>query len=107
MISDEVAKELERGKLDYGLYRALLINHGKRGEKAFFYLKEKRVKRYRDFFVVVGEEEHVVDNSFCDCPDFQINLKAKKACAHILAVYIAKKLKLYDEVDAYYVDFME
>ena len=104
-LKSEVEKAIKA--LNYDLYKALLLNYGKRGEKAFFYLKEKRIKKYRDFFVVVGREEYVVEDDFCTCNDFQINLKGKRPCAHILAVYIAKRLKLYDEFDVYYVDFLK
>ncbi len=90
----------------YELYKFMLLNFGKRGEKAFLYVKESRVKKYRDFFVVVGREEYVVEDFFCTCKDFQINLRSAKPCAHIMAVAIADELKLYDEVDAYYVDFI-
>jgi len=89
----------------FELYRFLIERFGKRGDKAFFYVRENRVKKYRDFFVVVGREEYIVDERFCTCRDFQINLKGKKPCAHIIAVEIAKALKNYDEIDAYYIDF--
>lgn len=104
---EEVKEAAKKGKLGFELYRALLLNYGKRGEKAFFYLRENRVKKYKDFFVVVGREEYIVDENFCTCKDFQINLKAQKPCAHILAVEVAKLMKLYDEFDVYYVDFMD
>jgi len=104
-VKNEVKKAAKA--LDYNLYKALLLNYGKRGEKAFFYLKENRVKKYKDFFVVVGREEYIVEDEFCTCNDFQINLRGKKPCAHILAVYIAKKLKLYERFDTYYVDFLK
>jgi predicted nucleic acid-binding Zn finger protein len=104
-IRDEVVSALKYG-LSYELYKALLMCYGKRGEKAFFYVKEGRVKKYKDFFVVVGREEYLVDDDFCTCKDFQINLKFKSPCAHILAVFIAKNLKRYDEFDAYYLDYI-
>jgi len=55
---------------------------------------------------VVGREEYVVEEGFCTCKDFQINLKGKKPCAHMIAVKVAKELKLYDEIDSYYIDFI-
>ncbi len=93
-------------KLDYDLYKYLITHFGKRGDKAFFYAKERRVKKYKDFFVVVGREEYVVDEEFCTCRDFQINLKGKKPCSHMIAVEIAKNLGIYDEIDRYYIDFV-
>jgi len=104
-IDKRVIKALEHG-FGFELYRALVLSYGKRGEKAFFYVRDRRVKKYRDFFIVVGNEEYIVDDEFCTCKDFQINLKLKKPCAHILALFIAKRLNLYDEFDMYYVDYL-
>ncbi len=104
-IDDSVVQALKYG-LSYELYKALLLSYGKRGEKAFFYVKDRRIKKYKDFFVVVGREEYLVDDDFCTCKDFQLRLKGQKPCAHILAVFIAKRLKLYDEFDTYYIDFL-
>ena len=92
-------------KPDFSLYRFLIDTFGKRGDKAFFYMREGRVKRYRDFFVVVGREEYIVDEEFCTCRDFQLNLKGRQPCAHIIAVQIARKFGMYDTIDAYYIDF--
>jgi len=105
-IEESVVRALRHG-LSYELYKALLLSYGKRGEKAFFYVKDGRVKRYRDFFVVVGREEYLVDEDFCTCKDFQLRLKGRRPCAHILAVFIAKRLGAYDYIDAYYVDFLQ
>jgi len=91
----------------YGLYLALKKKFGKRGEKAWKYLVNRNVKKYKDFFIVVGSQEYIVEDEFCTCPDFQINLKGQSPCCHIIAVRLAKKLKLYDEIDAYYTDFIE
>ncbi len=102
----DVEVALRKG-LSFELYRALVRCYGKRGEKAFRYLVEGRVKRYRDFFVVVGREEYVVDENFCTCKDFQINLKFKSMCAHMIAVEVARRLGIYDFVDAYYVDYLD
>lgn len=105
-LPNEVREAAKSGD-DYKLYRALLINFGKRGEKAFEYLKNKRVKKYRDFFVVVGKEEYVVEEDSCTCPDFLVNLKGSKPCGHIIAVKVARITGNYDVVDAYYVDYPE
>ncbi|RLI88936.1 MAG: hypothetical protein DRO98_02100 [Archaeoglobales archaeon] len=104
-LPEEIVKAAKKG-MGYELYRALLFEYGKRGEKAFFYIKEGRVKKYRDFFVVIGEHEYIVDNDFCTCRDFQFNLKTRRPCAHIIAVKTAKLMHKYDEYDEYYVDFM-
>ncbi|MBO8182222.1 MAG: SWIM zinc finger family protein [Archaeoglobus sp.] len=105
-LPSEVFKAAEKG-ISYELYKSLLLNFGKRGEKAFNYLKEDRVKKYLDFFVIVGEEEYIVEENFCSCNDFQINLKGKAPCAHIIALKLAKFLGHYKEFDLYYVDYME
>ena len=105
-LPNEVVRAAKSGD-EYELYKALLINLGKRGEKAFDYIRERRVKKYRDFFVVVGKEEYVVEEDSCTCPDFVVNLKGLKPCAHILAVEIAKITGNYDEIDAYYVDYAD
>ncbi len=102
-----IKKIKEFKKLDFNLYKFLIDSFGKRGDKAFFYVKEGRVKKYRDFFIVVGKEEYLVDENFCTCKDFQIKLRGKKPCAHIIAVEVAKSLDLYDEIDAYYIDFIK
>ncbi len=104
-LSDEVINAAKKG-LGYELYKALLLTYGKRGEKAFFYLKERRIKKYKDFFVVVGNYEYIVDGNFCTCMDFQFNLKAKKPCAHIIAVKLARIMKIYDSYDIFYSDFI-
>ncbi len=101
----DLGKVRDFRKFDFSLYKFLIDTFGKRGDKAFFYVKERRVKRYRDFFVVVGREEYVVDEDFCMCRDFQFNLKGREPCAHIIAVEVARNLGMYDEVDAYYIDF--
>ncbi len=103
-LPSDVIKAAKSGK-DYELYRSLLENFGKRGDKAFEYLRDGRVKKYRDFFVVVGKEEYVVDEDFCSCPDFTVNLKGKSPCAHIIAVEVAKISHMYDVIDAHYVDY--
>lgn len=106
-LSKDVGLAIKTGKLGYNLYKSLLLDYGKRGEKAFFYLRENRVKKYKDFFVVVGEEEYVVEGDYCNCKDFQMNLKSKSPCTHILAVKVAQRLEMYDSVDTYYVDFIK
>ncbi len=103
----EKIDEIVKVGLSLDLYRVLSRLFGKRGEKAFRYVVERRVKKYKDFFIVVGSEEYIVDKNFCTCKDFQINLKLERPCAHILAVEIAKRLNVYDYIDAYYIDFLE
>ena len=101
MLPSEVLKAAKSGN-DDELYKSLLLNFGKRGDKAYRYLKERRVKKYRDLFVVVGKEEYVVEEGVCTCPDFA----ARSKCAHVIAVEVAKVTKQYDEIDPYYIDFL-
>ncbi len=105
-LKSEVIEAARKG-IGYELYKALFLNYGKRGEKAFYYIYQRRIKKYLDFFVVVGREEYIVEEFFCTCPDFQINLKGRSPCAHIIAVEVAKLLKCYDEIDTYYMDFQK
>ena len=60
---------------------------GDRGKKALKAIDESRIKKYRDFFVVVGtSDEYIVDDEFCTCPDFSYR---GGHCWHVLAVRIA------------------
>jgi len=75
--------------------------YGKRGEKAIKLVEEGRVKKYRDFFVVVSNDEYVVEEGFCTCGDFEFR---KTECSHILAVKIARETGNYDSFDIFYMD---
>lgn len=71
-----------------------------RGKKALEICEQDRVKRYRDFFVVVGNtDEYVVEDEFCSCDDF---LHRGGRCAHILAVRIARATGRFELVDLWY-----
>ncbi len=79
---------------------AFLAHHGERGRKALKTVDERRVKRYCDFFVVVGyNDEYVVDEEFCTCSDF---LFRGKECAHLLAVRLACATGCYERYDTWY-----
>lgn len=77
-----------------------------RSEAASRGVEEGRVKRYIDFWVVVGEEEYVVIGPFCTCPDYLYNVSSKNPtadrCWHSLAVEEARETGGYDEVHAHY-----
>ncbi len=74
--------------------------YGERGKKALKAVDEFRVKKYRDFFVVVGfSDEYLVDEEFCSCGDF---LYRGRECTHLLAVRIAKKIGVFEEYDSWY-----
>lgn len=71
-----------------------------RGKKALDIVDQDRVKRYRDFFVVVGDTgEYVVEDDFCSCDDF---LHRGGRCAHILAVKVARITGRFELIDLWY-----
>lgn len=73
---------------------------GDRGGKALKGIDEHRIRKYRDFFVVIGSSgEYVVEEEFCTCRDF---IYRKGKCWHELAVRIAAATGLYTEVDLWY-----
>lgn len=101
----------ETGELQPAIVTAILSAHGDRGQRAIEAVSERRVKRYRDFTVVVGyEEEYVVEDGGCDCKDSQYNLDPEdpsQQCWHALAVDIAERLGAVDEHDMWYSDVRE
>jgi predicted nucleic acid-binding Zn finger protein len=79
---------------------ALVHQHGERGKKALKVVEERRVKKYCDFFVVVGyNDEYVVDEEFCTCNDF---LFRGRECIHILAVRLACATGCYERYNTWY-----
>lgn len=75
---------------------------GSRGKKALKAIDESRIKKYRDFFVVVGtSDEYIVEDEFCTCPDFSFR---GGRCWHVLAVRIASLTGDYEEIDLWYQD---
>ncbi len=80
----------------------IIASHGARGRKALKAIDENRIKKYRDFFVVVGiHDEYVVDGDFCTCPDVVFR---GGRCWHIIAVEIADATGLYEHIDLWYQD---
>ncbi|MDD1667187.1 MAG: hypothetical protein LUO96_01840 [Methanomicrobiales archaeon] len=83
--------------------RLIREQYGQRGVKALEIVDEGRVKKYLDFFVVVGtSEEHVVEEEFCDCIDALF--RRRGSCAHVLAVRIASLTGQYEEYPLWYMD---
>ncbi|MDD1678352.1 MAG: SWIM zinc finger family protein [Methanomicrobiales archaeon] len=79
---------------------ALIEHYGERGRKALKVVEERRVKKYCDFFVVVGyNDEYVVDEEFCTCSDF---LFRGRECVHLLAVRVACATDCYERYDSWY-----
>ncbi|PTD94737.1 hypothetical protein C9439_00950 [archaeon SCG-AAA382B04] len=85
---------------------------GDRGKRAIEGVREKRVKKYLDFWVVVGDKEHIVINErFCDCEDYLYNVSSTEPesefCWHSIAVRLAKFLDEFDQIGAWYLDYQE
>lgn len=100
--SDE-NKDLNPGcNISDSLRLKIISRYGKKGEKALLAIQEKRILKYLDFFVVLGNSgEYVVSDDFCTCDDFSFR---QNECWHILAVRIAGYTKDYTEVDEWYQD---
>jgi predicted nucleic acid-binding Zn finger protein len=89
-------------RLTPALREEILRTFGDRGRKALAAVDERRVKKYRDFFVVVGtSDEYVVEDDFCTCRD---SVFRKGRCWHVLAVTIASLAGSYEEIDLWYQD---
>jgi predicted nucleic acid-binding Zn finger protein len=92
----------ERGALTPELLQEIIRIYGERGRKAVQAVEEKRIKKYRDFFVVTGtSDEYIVDEDFCTCRDF---IFRKGRCWHELAVRIAEAIGSFEEIDLWYQD---
>lgn len=93
-----------RKKIDEEIKDLFEDIYKEKGKKAIDAINSKRVKRYNDFYVVVGiEEEHIIVEDYCNCKDFFFNASRKgEYCWHILAVKIAEITGNYDKVDIWY-----
>ena len=89
----------QEGELNDVVRKAFIDAYGKRGMEAVDAVKEQRVKKYRDYFVVVGNtDEYFVEGSFCSC---NAQLYGKE-CWHTLAVKIAVELGMYESYNLWY-----
>ena len=99
------------GELQPQIVSQILSIHGDRGQRAIEAVSERRVKRYRDFIVVVGyDEEYVVEDGGCTCKDSQYNLDPDdptQLCWHALAVEVAERIEAVDDHDMWYSDVRE
>jgi predicted nucleic acid-binding Zn finger protein len=100
-------KLLERErKLTPEIRRLMGERYGQRGVKALEIVDEGRVKKYLDFFVVVGtSEEHIVEEGFCNCGDALFRRRGE--CAHVLAARIAALTGQYEEFALWYLDSLK
>ena len=93
--------EKER-RLTPEIRRLIGEQYGQRGVKALEIVDEGRVKKYLDFFVVVGSsDEYVVEEEFCTCSDA---LFRRGECSHVIAVRIAAFTGQYEEFPLWYQD---
>lgn len=92
-----------QGVLTSEVVDEVLSHHGGRGRRAIDAVSEERVKRYRDFTVVVGEtDEYIVEEGSCTCDDQRYNLDDDEHCWHSLAVEIADATERVDDHDLWY-----
>ncbi|MFB6282124.1 MAG: hypothetical protein ABEH40_08900 [Haloferacaceae archaeon] len=101
----------EAGELTGAAVEAIIDVHGSRGRRAIEAVSEERVKRYRDFTVVVGhEDEYVVEAGGCTCKDSEYNLDPDdpaQLCWHAIAVAVAERVGAVDHHDMWYSDVRE
>lgn len=96
------ARLRKEGRLTGDMRREIEEAFGERGKKALRAVDEGMVKRYWDFFVVVGKsDEYVVEEDFCTCSDF---VYRGRHCWHILAVRIAEATGKYEQYPLWYQD---
>ncbi len=109
-VDDWRAALSETGELSPPIVQAIVDAHGDRGVTAIEAVSERRVKRYRDFDVVVGyDDEYVVEGRGCTCKDTIYNLDPDEGerCWHVLAVDVAEALGELDHHDMWYSDVRE
>ena len=87
------------GTLNETVRQAFVGAYGKRGAEAFDAVREGRVKKYRDYFVVVGNtDEYFIEGDFCSCAASRYGVD----CWHTLAVKIAEASGMYETYDMWY-----
>ncbi|MFB6094412.1 MAG: hypothetical protein ABEJ77_05690 [Halanaeroarchaeum sp.] len=111
-IADDWRADLEAaGELRPDIVATILAVHGDRGKRAIEAVTERRVKRYRDFTVVVGhEDEYIVEDGECTCADSEYNLDPadpSQRCWHAIAVDVAERIDEVDHHDMWYSDVRE
>jgi|WetSurMetagenome_2_1015567.scaffolds.fasta_scaffold667648_2 predicted nucleic acid-binding Zn finger protein len=94
-------KLLEAHELTPALRDEIIRLFGERGRTALLAVEEGQVKKYLDFFVVVGRsDEYVVEEEFCTCRAQLF----RGFCWHVLAARIAGITKKFEEIDEWYLD---
>ncbi|MCX6699661.1 MAG: SWIM zinc finger family protein [Methanomicrobiales archaeon] len=102
----EIWDALERDHaLSIDLQERILRVYGERGRKAILAVDESRIKKYLDFFVVVGtSDEYVVEDEFCAC---RAQVYRGGSCWHVLAAKIAHLTGQYEVVDEWYMETLK
>lgn len=99
-MSEPITDLAEGSPFNDWMRRRICAYYKGRGKKALDIIDQQRVKRYKDFFVVVGDTgEYVVEDEFCSCDDF---LHRGGLCAHILAVKVARATGRYELINLWY-----
>ncbi len=92
------------GELNETVRAAFIETYGNRGGVAVNAVIDGHVKKYLDFFVVVGNhDDYCVENEFCTCAASKYGSK----CWHTLAVQIAEKIQAYEEYDFWYYTYLK
>jgi predicted nucleic acid-binding Zn finger protein len=97
-------QELESsGELTPRLKDEMLKIWGDRGEKALEGLKNGKVTKYLDFFVVDGRRPYVVEEELCTCDDYIFRgSRTGDPCWHLIAVKIARITGQYEKVEKWF-----
>jgi len=110
-VEDWAAALADAGELTPELTRRIIAVHGTRGKTAIEAVAEQRVKKYRDFTIVVGhDDEYIVEADGCTCKDAEYNLDSadpEQLCWHAIAVRIARAIDAVDHHDMWYSDVRE
>ena len=110
-VDDWRAAIAEAGELTGPIAAGIVGEHGDRGQRAIEAVGEGRVKRYRDFTVVVGhDDEYIVEDGGCQCADSEYNLDAEDPSErgwHAIAVDVAAALGAVDHHDMWYSEVRE
>jgi predicted nucleic acid-binding Zn finger protein len=110
-VDDWQAALAAEGRLTAAIVDAIVSRHGDRGRRAIEAVSEGRVKRYRDFTVVVGyDDEYVVEAGGCTCKDAEYNLAhddPDQRCWHAIAVDVAEGVGEVDYHDMWYSEVRE
>ena len=96
-VEDFFTRLRNKGELTPALREEIIRMFGDRGRKALKAIDEHRIKKYLDFYIVVGTSgEYIVEDEFCTCP---VYFYRGGGCWHVLAVKIAALSGDYESYD--------